>query len=365
MAHGAQVLIDLGDVLDTSDRAVGGSSRVTLKSSGYNPELRGRSPGGTSSRSRPSRRPGARRPAPGEVVPRRHARAAPVLRPRDLRVRRDGDQRRNALACKVLVQDVGPKVTVEPIRGLPVIKDLVVDMEPFFAGVPSVLPYLINDSDEPDRERTQSPEDRERFDDTTKCILCAACTTSCPIFWGDSATSAPRPSSTPTASSSTAGTRPARSASKILIERSGVFRCRTAFNCTDACPRGIEVTQGHRRGEARDPLQQGLTTPELGRVIDDMWSITLPSSSLLQLVPLRPTGTGAAVGGGEAAHGAGNWGDAAVGGLQQDGREPRGSTVRARSASCIDADSGKPSRPRTVSTVNRSAAASLPSGETV
>ena len=92
---------------------------------------------------------------------------------------------RNALACKVLVQDVAPKATVEPIRGLPVLKDLIVDMEPFFEGYKSVLPFLVNDEGEPDKERRQSPEERARFDDTTKCILCAACTTSCPIFWGD------------------------------------------------------------------------------------------------------------------------------------------------------------------------------------
>ena len=80
----------------------------------------------------------------------------------------------------------GDKITVEPIRGLPVIKDLVVDMEPFFAQYRSVLPYLVT-TDEPGyRERTQSAEERERFDDTTKCILCAACTTSCPVFWGNS-----------------------------------------------------------------------------------------------------------------------------------------------------------------------------------
>src|SRR4026209_2086677 len=76
---------------------------------------------------------------------------------------------RNALACKVLVQDVAPKATVEPIRGLPVLKDLIVDMEPFFEGYRKVLPFLINEDDPPERERYQSPEDRERFDDTTKC----------------------------------------------------------------------------------------------------------------------------------------------------------------------------------------------------
>ena len=91
---------------------------------------------------------------------------------------------RNALACKVLVKDVAPKVTIEPIRGLAVLKDLIVDMEPFFDGYRAVLPYLVND-EETERERIQTPEERERFDDTTKCILCAACTTSCPIFWAD------------------------------------------------------------------------------------------------------------------------------------------------------------------------------------
>ena len=63
---------------------------------------------------------------------------------------------RNALACKVLVADVGSKVTIEPIRGLPVLKDLIVDMEPFFDGFKSVLPFLINDSGEPEKERLQS-----------------------------------------------------------------------------------------------------------------------------------------------------------------------------------------------------------------
>ncbi len=90
---------------------------------------------------------------------------------------------RNRLACKVLFRDVGRKITVEPILGLPVIKDLVVDMEPFMAHYRSVMPYLINNEPPPGTERLQSIEERERFDDTTKCILCAACTTACPSFW--------------------------------------------------------------------------------------------------------------------------------------------------------------------------------------
>jgi succinate dehydrogenase / fumarate reductase iron-sulfur subunit len=79
---------------------------------------------------------------------------------------------RNYLACKTLVKEIdSPKITVEPILGLPIIKDLIVDMEPFFEHYRSILPFLVNNEPEPKQERLQSPEERERFDDTTKCIL--------------------------------------------------------------------------------------------------------------------------------------------------------------------------------------------------
>lgn len=95
---------------------------------------------------------------------------------------------KNRLACKTLIKDINPEkpITVEAIKGLTVLKDLVVDMEPFFQAYRDVMPFLITkDTNEPTRERLQSAEDRERFDDTTKCILCAACTSSCPVFWND------------------------------------------------------------------------------------------------------------------------------------------------------------------------------------
>ncbi len=94
---------------------------------------------------------------------------------------------RNRLACKTLLKDLNPDkpITVEPIKGLPVEKDLVVDMEPFFQAYREVMPFLITKGQEPTRERVQSQHDRERYDDTTKCILCAACTSSCPVFWTD------------------------------------------------------------------------------------------------------------------------------------------------------------------------------------
>ena len=149
----------------------------------------------------------------------------------------------NALACVLLVKDVGERVTIEPIRGLPVIKDLVVDMEPFFAQYKSVLPYLINSTEPGYEERHQSPEERERFDDTTKCILCAACTTSCPIYWGNS--SYVGPAAIVNAHRFIFDSRDEAGAERldILNQRSGVWRCRTAFSCTEACPRDIKITQ--------------------------------------------------------------------------------------------------------------------------
>ena len=149
----------------------------------------------------------------------------------------------NGLACVQLIQDVGTSISLEPIRGLPVIKDLVVDMEPFFAQYRSVLPYLIN-SDEPGyKERLQSPEDRERFDDTTKCILCACCTTSCPVYWGNSDYVGPAAIVNAHRFIFDSRDEAADQRLDILNQRSGVWRCRTVFNCSECCPRGIKVTE--------------------------------------------------------------------------------------------------------------------------
>ena len=150
----------------------------------------------------------------------------------------------NRLACKVLCRSLAQPVTVEPIRGLKVEKDLIVDMEPFFAGYRAVQPWLVPDATDPGgRERLQSPAERARYDDTTKCILCAACTTSCPIFWGDEAYVGP--AAIVNAHRFIFDSRDAgdRERLEILSAREGAFRCRTTFNCTEACPRGIKVTE--------------------------------------------------------------------------------------------------------------------------
>ncbi len=149
----------------------------------------------------------------------------------------------NGLACTQLIGNVGNKITLEPIRGLPIIKDLLVDMEPFFAQYRSVLPYLINNEDSGDRERIQSVEERARFEDTTKCILCAACTTSCPVFWGNSSYVGPAAIVNAHRFIFDSRDRAGARRLEILNTRSGVWRCRTAFNCTEACPRDIEITK--------------------------------------------------------------------------------------------------------------------------
>ena len=149
----------------------------------------------------------------------------------------------NRLACKVLVKDLPDTVTVEPLKGLPVEKDLLVDMEPFFEAYRSVKPFLITYDKEPTRERRQSAEDHERFDDTTKCILCAACTTSCPIYWTDEAYFGPAAIVNAHRFIFDSRDDGAEERLDILNDKEGVWRCRTTFNCTEACPRGIEVTK--------------------------------------------------------------------------------------------------------------------------
>ena len=149
---------------------------------------------------------------------------------------------RNALACKVLVKDVAPKVTIEPIRGLPVLKDLIVDMEPFFDGYRAVLPYLVNDG-RPNASGSRWPKNasgsttrrsassaprarpRARSSGPTRTYIGPAAIVNAHRFIFDSRDRAPR------------------DRLGVLSEKTGVFRCRTTFNCTEACPRGIEVTK--------------------------------------------------------------------------------------------------------------------------
>ncbi len=166
---------------------------------------------------------------------------------------------RNRLACKTLLKDLNPAkpIIVEPIKGLPVEKDLIVDMEPFFASYREIMPFLMTTGNAPARERLQSSEQRDRFDDTTKCILCAACTTSCPVFWTDGQYFGPQAIVGAHRFIFDSRDEGQWDRLEILNDKAGVWKCRTAFNCTEACPRGIEVTK------AISEVKHALTSGEI------------------------------------------------------------------------------------------------------
>ena len=125
-----------------------------------------------------------------------------------------------------------------------IVKDLLVDMEPFWESFRQVMPYLVNDDVPADgKERRQSQADRDRYEDTSRCILCAACTTSCPVFWSDQEYVGPAAIVNAhrfiVDSRDTAHTERLQ----IMADPDGVWRCRTTFNCVEACPRDIKITR--------------------------------------------------------------------------------------------------------------------------
>ena len=150
---------------------------------------------------------------------------------------------KNGLACKLLLKNLGSKITIEPMRGFRVIKDLLVDMEAFFDKYRRVKPYFIAHSPEPEKERVQSVEERQKYDDTTKCILCGACTTACPSFWANP--DYVGPAAIVNAHRFIFDSRDEGDEERlsVLNLNEGVWRCRTIFNCVEACPRGINVTR--------------------------------------------------------------------------------------------------------------------------
>ena len=161
----------------------------------------------------------------------------------------------NGLACITPLADLKQPITLRPLPGLPVIRDLIVDLTQFYQQYRSIQPYLIEKSPRPEKERLQSAEDRERFDDTTKCILCGACTTSCPSFWADP--NYVGPAAIVQAHRFLFASRDEGKQERLatLNGQEGVWRCRTVFNCVEACPRGINVTRAI--GEVKLALLKG------------------------------------------------------------------------------------------------------------
>lgn len=151
-------------------------------------------------------------------------------------------QGQSRLACKTLVKDIaGDLIVVEPLKGFPVIKDLVVDMEHFYHNLRAITPFLITSSPKPVKERLQSPTQFDLIDDASKCILCGCCTSSCPSFWKND--SYLGPAALLKAWRFIGDSRDEAKAERIAAVngRNGVWRCHTIFNCKEACPKDIDI----------------------------------------------------------------------------------------------------------------------------
>lgn len=159
---------------------------------------------------------------------------------------------RNGLACITPVSTAvhKGKLTLRPLPGLPVIRDLVVDMSAFYKQYERIRPYLINDEPEPAIERLQSPEDRAKLDGLYECILCACCSTSCPSFWWNPDKFV-GPAGLLQAYRFLADSRDTRTEERLegLEDPFSVFRCRGIMNCVSVCPKGLNPTRaiGHIR----------------------------------------------------------------------------------------------------------------------
>ncbi len=149
---------------------------------------------------------------------------------------------KNGLACTTPVSEAAPrgKLVLKPLQGLPVIRDLVVDMTQFYRQYERVKPYLINDEEPPAQERLQSPAEREQLDGLYECILCACCTTSCPSFWWNPDKFV-GPAGLLHAYRFLADSRDTADAERLaeLEDPFSVFRCRGIMNCASVCPRDL------------------------------------------------------------------------------------------------------------------------------
>jgi succinate dehydrogenase / fumarate reductase, iron-sulfur subunit len=151
---------------------------------------------------------------------------------------------KNRLACTTHLSSLQEPIVIRPLPGLPVIRDLVVDMSQFYAQYEKAKPYLQNNEPVPATERLQSPEDRAKLDGLYECILCACCTTSCPSFWWN-----PDKYMGPAALLQSyrfiADSRDTATQERLadLTDPFSLFRCRGIMNCVDACPKELNPLQ--------------------------------------------------------------------------------------------------------------------------
>ncbi|MDU0809770.1 MAG: succinate dehydrogenase iron-sulfur subunit [Burkholderia sp.] len=151
---------------------------------------------------------------------------------------------KNGLACLTNMNDLPQKIILRPLPGLPVIRDLIVDMTEFFNQYYSIKPYLINNGPTPEKERLQSPEERNKLDGLYECILCASCSTACPSFWWNPDKFV-GPAGLLQAYRFIADSRDESVNERLdnLKDSYRLFRCHTIMNCVDVCPKGLNPTK--------------------------------------------------------------------------------------------------------------------------
>jgi len=151
---------------------------------------------------------------------------------------------KNGLACLVNMLTLPDTIVLKPLPGLPVVRDLIVDMTLFFKQYHSIKPYLINDVRPPEKERLQSPEERDELNGLYECILCACCSTSCPVFWWNPDKFV-GPAGLLQAYRFIADSRDEATSERLdnLEDPYRLFRCTTIMNCVDVCPKGLNPTK--------------------------------------------------------------------------------------------------------------------------
>jgi succinate dehydrogenase / fumarate reductase iron-sulfur subunit len=151
---------------------------------------------------------------------------------------------KNGLACITNLRELKQPIVLKPLPGLPVIRDLIVDMTQFFKQYHSIRPYLINDTPPPEKERLQSPEEREELDGLYECILCACCSTACPSFWWNPDKFV-GPAGLLQAYRFVSDSRDLATSERLddLEDPYRLFRCRSIMNCVDVCPKGLNPTR--------------------------------------------------------------------------------------------------------------------------
>ncbi len=151
---------------------------------------------------------------------------------------------KNGLAWLTNLNDLPQTIVLRPLPGLPVVRDLIVDMTDFFNQYHSIKPYLVNNSPAPEKERLQSPEQRDELNGLYECILCACCSTSCPSFWWNPDKFV-GPAGLLAAYRFIADTRDEATASRLdnLDDPYRLFRCHTIMNCVDVCPKELNPTK--------------------------------------------------------------------------------------------------------------------------